>query len=155
MKKIIVGQAMLVYQEQNHCLPFDSNGNILFQKMPLQTISFKSYATPDIYNCKGVIQRDEKTNYIALGVSECFYDFFTNSRYVIDMKIKPDGSVVTYKKTVEKMISGFSKAMVYDTIVANCDIFIPSVPYCGNNYGQNEGSAEQECGVSIPCPERL
>ena len=98
----LLGQAMLVYQEQNHCLPFDQNGNILFQKMPLQTISFKSYATPDIYNCKGVIQRDEKTDYIALGVSECFYDFFTNSRYVIDMKIKPDGSVVTYKKNCRK-----------------------------------------------------
>ena len=62
----LLGQAMLVYQEQNHCLPFDSNGNILFQKMPLQTISFKSYATPDIYDCKGVIQRDKKTDYIAL-----------------------------------------------------------------------------------------
>ena len=98
----LLGQAMLVYQEQNHCLPFDSNGNILFQKMPLQTISFKSYATPDIYNCKGRIQKDEKTDYIAFGASECFYDFFTNSRYVIDMKIKPDGSVVTYKKNCRK-----------------------------------------------------
>lgn len=96
----LLGQAMLVYQEQNHCLPFDQNGNILFQKMPLQTISFKSYATPDIYNCKGRIQKDEKTDYIAFGASECFYDFFTNSRYVIDMKIKPDGSVVTYKKSL-------------------------------------------------------
>ena len=96
----LLGQAMLVYQEQNHCLPFDQNGNILFQKMPLQTISFKSYATPDIYNCKGRIQKDEKTDYIAFGASECFYDFFTNSRYVIEMKIKPDGSVVTYKKSL-------------------------------------------------------
>ena len=32
------------------------------------------------------------------------------------------------------MISGFSKAMVYDTIVANCDIFIPSVAFGGNDY---------------------
>ena len=98
----LLGQAILVYQAQNHCLPFDSNGNILFQKMPLQTISFKSYATPDIYNCKRGIQRDEKTDYIAFGTSECFYDFFTNSRYVIDMKIKPDGSVETYKKSLQE-----------------------------------------------------
>ena len=98
----LLGKAMIVYQEQNHCLPFDSNGNILFEKMSLQTISFKSYATPDIYNCKGIIQKKGKVDYIAFGVSECFYDFFTNSRYVIDMKIKPDGSIVTYKKACRK-----------------------------------------------------
>ena len=98
----LLGQAILVYQAQNHCLPCDPNGNILFQKMSLHTISFKSYATPDIYNCKGGIHKDEKTDYIAFGTSECFYDFFTNSRYVIDMKIKPDGSVETYKKSLQE-----------------------------------------------------
>ena len=94
----LLGQAILVYQEQNHCLPFDPKGNILFQKMSLHTISFKSYATPDIYNCKGVVQKDEKTDYIAFGTSECFYDFFTASYYVIEMKINPDGSVITHKE---------------------------------------------------------
>ena len=43
----------------------------------------------------------------------------------------------------------------YDTTVANYNIFITSASYSRNNYYQNESSAEQECGVSIPCPERL
>ena len=30
----------------------------------------------------------------------------------------------------------------YDTIVVDCDIYVSTVPYCGNDYGQNESSAE-------------
>ena len=46
-------------------------------------------------------------------------------------------------------------AMVYDTIVANSDIFIPSVSFGWNNRCQNESTAEQKCGVSIPCSQRV
>ena len=44
---------------------------------------------------------------------------------------------------------------VYDTIVANYNIFISAVPYCGNYHCQNESSAEQKCGIPVPCPQRL
>ena len=43
------------------------------------------------------------------------------------------------------------RSSTYDTILDNNDISISSVPCGGNDYGQNESSAEQECGVSIPC----
>ena len=43
----------------------------------------------------------------------------------------------------------------YDTILDNNDISISAVPYGGNNRCQNEGSAEQECDVSVPCAQRL
>ena len=94
----LLGQAMLAYQEQNNSFPWDQKGNILFQKMQLQTTSFKRYATPNVYNCKGIIEKNDKKDFIALGFSEDFYDFFTSSRYLVEMKIKLDGSVVTFKK---------------------------------------------------------
>ena len=43
----------------------------------------------------------------------------------------------------------------YDTIITDCDIYVSVVPCSGNDYGQNEISTEQECGVSIPCPQKL
>ena len=43
----------------------------------------------------------------------------------------------------------------YDTIITDCDICVSSVPYCGNDYGQNESSAEQKCGIPVPCAQRL
>ena len=49
----------------------------------------------------------------------------------------------------------FYKGDLYDTAVANYDILISAVPYCGNNRCQNESSAESECGVSVPCSERI
>ena len=39
--------------------------------------------------------------------------------------------------------------------VANYNIFVSSVPCCGNDYGQNEISAEQKCGVPVSRTERI
>ena len=94
----LLGQAILVYQEQNHSFPFDQNGNILFQKIPLQSASLKRYAVPDVFKCKGNVQKDTVKESIAFGPSTLFYDFFTGSHYVIEMNINPDGSVSTHKK---------------------------------------------------------
>lgn len=94
----LLGQAILVYQEQNHSFPFDQNGNILFQKIPLQSASLKRYAVPDVFKCKGNVQKDTVKESIAFGPSTLFYDFFTASYYVIEMKINPDGSVITHKE---------------------------------------------------------
>ena len=43
----------------------------------------------------------------------------------------------------------------YDTIIADCDISIPSVPYSRHNRCQDESTAEQKCGVPVPCAQRL
>ena len=60
-----------------------------------------------------------------------------------------------YKLILYDLIIPSAKGYLYDTTIVNYDIFISSVPYCGNSRGKNESSAEQECGVSIPCPQRL
>ena len=43
----------------------------------------------------------------------------------------------------------------YDTIITDCDIYVSVVPCSGNDYGQNEISAEQECGVPVSRTERI
>ena len=60
-----------------------------------------------------------------------------------------------YKLRLYNLIIPSIKGDLYDTTVGNYNIFITAVPYCGNDYGQDESSAEQECGVSIPCSQRL
>jgi len=44
--------------------------------------------------------------------------------------------------------------VINDAEIIYNDIIIPSDNCRGNNYCQNESFAEQECGVSIPCPQR-
>ena len=58
-------------------------------------------------------------------------------------------------KSVEVKLFLLPYRCSYDTIITDCDIYVSVVPYCGNDYGQNESSTEQKCGVSIPCAQRL
>ena len=47
-----------------------------------------------------------------------------------------------YKLILYDLIIPSAKGYLYDTTIVNYDIFISSVPYCGNYHCQNEGSAE-------------
>ena len=60
-----------------------------------------------------------------------------------------------YKLILYDLIIPSAKGYLYDSTVACYDILISSVPCCGNSRGKNESSAEQECGVPVPCSQRV
>ena len=57
---------------------------------------------------------------------------------------------------INEIQAGFNEIKSAENyIVVNNNIFIPSVPYSRHNRCQDESSAGQECGVSVPCAQRL
>ena len=60
-----------------------------------------------------------------------------------------------YKLILYDLIIPSAKGYLYDSTVASYNIFSSAVAFCGNNRCLNKSTAEQECGVSISCSERI